>query len=215
MLLIVGVFTFGFIYAFLSRPNQSVPGWNVRMKECPYNVDIVNQALAAFTDAWSDAFGADEAQKIIELLNMKRWFGLVRFTIFFKPVKDERWYEWKVGGVVYKFAGHMISRHSICVAFLPDDSLGATAFFHELTHPSLLLLKGAPDNNHAEPPGPWTNMHDAMIATLKSQFMMVTPERTALMNLDRLAILNTPPPVEDLDTITSPVICGTCSEKHS
>ncbi|MEI6481029.1 MAG: hypothetical protein WCO19_01860, partial [Candidatus Saccharibacteria bacterium] len=53
----------------------------------------------------------------------------------------------------------------------PDDSqrsLASSALLHELEHLRLWCETGDPDDNHSDPPGPWTVATDARIARLAS-----------------------------------------------
>jgi len=175
-----------------------VPGWNFRVKDCPYRVEDVARAVAAFVDAWALAFGRPEADKLEAFFNQKSALGLGRFSIHFRLAKIERSYDLQAGSRTLKVAGHMASDRSVVVAHLAEDFLGTLALFHELTHPSLKFLYGAPDNNHAEPPGPWKQKHDEMVRSLKADFNKVKPFLFLDENYEELTI----PPLD--------AICGTC-----
>lgn len=160
---------------FHGNANDPIPGWNARMRGCPYSPEEVSNALWAFMDEWGKRFGQAEADALRALFNNVGFLGLGRFRIYFQRVRGERHYTLNWGGTQMKVAGHMINQSAIAIAVLPDDPLGATAFFHELTHPSLLKLKNNEDSNHATYPGPWAGEHDNMINHLRDCFKNVFP----------------------------------------
>jgi len=147
------------------------------------------------------------------MFNRKRLFGLLRFSIAFKRVTGKRYYTLHHASGNLLAAGHMINGRSIVTAHLPEDPIGAIALFHEFTHPSLLLLHGAPDNNHAEPPGPWKDAHDALIRSLKTRFNQVFPASIAPPVVDHLEALNHVP--DATEPAALPVVCGTCARDSS
>jgi hypothetical protein len=196
---------------FRGRPKGEIPGWNAVTKDCPYKGEEVGAALDSFVEGWEEAFGKQESDKIRKMLNKKGLLGVSKFSITFRRAEGRRYYDFRWNGRTTRIAGHMESKKSIVVAYLPEDPLGATAFFHELVHPSLLLLHGAADNNHATPPGPWSRDHDSLISYLKKKFKALSPP--SVPSMDKSNQNNLPIPISSEErTVAVPIICGTCSQ---
>lgn len=79
-------------------------------------------------------------------------------------------------GTVVSTSGKTLDPFTIQIAGRYFQSIeyrpvGKSAFSHELCHVMLWSDPGDPDGNHAEPPGPWTEKHDEMIAEVDSALL--------------------------------------------
>lgn len=110
----------------LLRPRERVPGWDTRMRACPYPSDVVARALATFDEAWK-ARWPDQSARVRYGLNRTNiyWYD----EVFFIAVDGRT-----------KAVGEAPKRSTVKVAY-KDREFYQTAIFHELVHTSLMWLR--------------------------------------------------------------------------